>query len=476
MVTAVLGFGRKRNLDLDTIGDFGIDVVRGDSSIRQDDESDSTLARGRAYVAGCPRRVRAYIAVACGLTLGLPAGGCAFGPVALEKTHWRYNEAIQRVNEEQLLRNIVRMRYNEPPSELNVSSIAAQYELDGAAEARPFFLSPNPSNSNVIFKTFTSILPDVSISGANRPTITLVPANTGDAVQRFLTPITPETLVFLFQTSWPVSTVTRLWVERINGVPNAASASGPPPHEMPDFARFRRIAEILQSVRYQKFGTIHPEEDFVEIGGPLPAESVNALAMVEAAKNGLEYRLSDDGKSWSLIRKQRRLVIEVTPAARRHPEMIELETLLNLKPGLARYDIDVAQGILPDPLLFPSAPRTDLAISTRSNEQVFFFLANGVEVPPEHLATQVASTPIGPDGTPFDSRAVTDDLFTVHACTGHKPPKNAYVAVKHRGYWYYIDDRDQTSKATLALVLQVSRLDFARQQPAAPFLTLPVGR
>ena len=34
---------------------------------------------------------------------------------------------------------------------------------------------PNPSNSNIVFRTFTSILPDLSASGANRPTITLVP-------------------------------------------------------------------------------------------------------------------------------------------------------------------------------------------------------------------------------------------------------------------------------------------------------------
>jgi hypothetical protein len=99
-----------------------------------------------------------------------------------------------------------------------------------------------------------------------------------------------------------------------------------------------------------------------------------------------------------------------------------------------------------------------------------------VEVPPEHLAEGVAIAPVGPDGVLFDNRAVTDGLFTVHACAGHKPPRTAYVAVKHRGYWFYVDDRDQASKATLSLVLGVSRLDFARQQPAAPFLTLPVGR
>jgi hypothetical protein len=403
-------------------------------------------------------------------------GGCAFGPIVLEKTHGRYNEAVRRVDEEQLLRNIVRMRYSETPLELNVSSIAAQYELDGTAEARPFFVAPNPSNSNIVFRTFTKILPDVSVSGSNRPTITLVPGDTGEAVQRYLTPISTDTLVFLFQTSWPVSTVMRLWVERLNGVPNAASASGPPRCDVPDFERFRRVAELLQAVRAEKLATVHPEEHLMEVGGPLPASSVNASALVEAAKSGLEYRPREDGSSWSLVRKERRLVVEVVPAAIDHLDLNELAMLLNLQPGLQRYEVVVAPGILPDPLLFPGPPRTDLEFSTRSTAQVWYFLANGVEVPPEHLAAGVAIGAVGPDGAPFDSRAVTEGLFSVHACAGHKPPKTAYVAVRHRGYWYYIDDRDQASKATLALVLGISRLDFARLQPAAPFLTLPIGR
>jgi hypothetical protein len=55
-------------------------------------------------------------------------------------------------------------------------------------------------------------------------------------------------------------------------------------------------------------------------------------------------------------------------------------------------------------------------------------------------------------------------------------PKCAFVAVRYRDYWYYIDDRDQTSKSTFALVTQLNRLDFGRDAPGAPFLTLPVGR
>jgi hypothetical protein len=75
-----------------------------------------------------------------GFGVALPTGGCSFGPKVLELSHGRYNEAVRRVYEEQLLRNLVHMRYNEPPLDLNVSSIAAQYELDGGVEARPLVL------------------------------------------------------------------------------------------------------------------------------------------------------------------------------------------------------------------------------------------------------------------------------------------------------------------------------------------------
>ena len=198
----------------------------------------------------------------------LQGGGCAFGPKVLERSHGRYNEAVRRVDEEQLLRNLVHIRYNETPVHLNVTSIAAQYELTGGAEARPFFLAPNPAGST--YRSFTSVLPDLTISGASRPTLTLIPSDNGDAVRRFLTPISADTMVFLTQTSWPVTIVLRLWVERLNGVPNAPTASGPQRDLVPDFERFRRATELIQSVQDQGLGVVRPEEQTVEVGDLIP--------------------------------------------------------------------------------------------------------------------------------------------------------------------------------------------------------------
>jgi hypothetical protein len=116
-------------------------------------------------------------------------------------------------------------------------------------------------------------------------------------------------------------------------------------------------------------------------------------------------------------------------------------------------------------------------VVTRSTAQVLYYLANGVEVPPEHYCAGLVHPAVDTTGRALDGRELTRGLLEVHASAGHKPPPTAGVAVKYRGYWYYLDDRDQASKATFSLILEIGRLDFARQSLGrGPVLTLPAGR
>src|SRR5271166_6385911 len=304
--------------------------------------------------------IRRIVLVLCEVVLAGSFSGCAFGPRVLEKTHGRYQESIRQVDEEQLLRNLVHLRYSEVPIDLTVSSIATQYELAGAAEARPFFIAPNPSNSNIVFRTFTSILPDLSVSGANRPTITLVPGDTGETIQRFLTPVPTETLVFLSETSWPVAAILRLWVERLNGVPNAVTASGPARGVISDYQRFRRLANLFQYVQDHEMASIRTELRETELSGPVPAGTVTAATVVDAAKAGMEYRPREDGQTWALVRKESKLMIRVNPSALESPELEEMTRLLNLRPNQLYYDdVVVAPGTVPDPLLYPRPPSAE---------------------------------------------------------------------------------------------------------------------
>ena len=55
-------------------------------------------------------------------------------------------------------------------------------------------------------------------------------------------------------------------------------------------------------------------------------------------------------------------------------------------------------------------------------------------------------------------------------------PRDAYVAVQHRGWWFYIADGDQSSKATFSFVNILFSLQAESGKGRSPLLTLPVGR
>jgi hypothetical protein len=401
------------------------------------------------------------------------AGGCAFGPRALEKSHARYNEAFRQVDSEELLLNIVRLRYGDVPAEVEVSAIAAQYELAADTEARPFFSTEATGD---LFRSFTSVLPFASVRGANRPTISLTPIHSAETIARYLRPITLEGVIFFAETSWPIATIFRLWLEGMNGVPNAPSASGPTRGFAPEYAEFRRACELLQSLQDRGELTFRKVEEEVP-GDPIPADRVTGEALVEAQKAGLEYRRTPDGNAWQLARKLRKLYLDLSPRALTSPEYHELVGLLNLRPGLTRYEVTQSTvGFIEQK---PGAgPSNKLVLVTRSMIQVAFYASHGVEVPAEHLGT-VAKATSGPDGRPFDWARVTGELFTVKSCSGKKPPPCATVAVRHRGYWFYIDDTDHATKSAFMLLRPSRRLEFGPgggDRRGTPVLTLPVGR
>src|SRR3981189_1458967 len=56
--------------------------------------------------------------------------GCA-GPKAVRYTRMRYNEVIRDTNDEQLLINIVRLRYADSPVIIDLPNITSQFEMSG---------------------------------------------------------------------------------------------------------------------------------------------------------------------------------------------------------------------------------------------------------------------------------------------------------------------------------------------------------
>jgi hypothetical protein len=74
---------------------------------------------------------------------------------------------------------------------------------------------------------------------------------------------------------------------------------------------------------------------------------------------------------------------------------------------------------------------------------------------------------------PFDWGELLDGFFSVYY--SQQRPRNAAVAVRFRGLWFYIARDDESSLSTFALLNQLASLTSGERRGAAPVLTLPVG-
>ncbi len=407
------------------------------------------------------------------LLLLLPAAGaagCAVGPHTLESNRLRYNEAVKVTTEEQLLLNIVRLRYVDSPSSLSVTTIADQVELQAGLRAMPFFTSAGAGN----FGTYRgAVLPQAELTGASRPTLSYTPLDDQEFTRRLFTPISLEGTAYLVKTTWPISTVFRLYLENLNWVSNAETGSGPTPREPPEYAEFLAGIAALQRMQDRKLAVLYTQEQDDKATDAVPAGDQTPTAAVEAVKAGFEYRKDKDG-GWAVVKKKLQPMLRVGPGAATDPDFAAFCKIFKLNPAKRTFDL-TAEKL--DPFLekAPAAGLEGIDVETRSLLQVLFFVGHGVDVPPCHAASGVAPQTRTPDGAVFDWDNVLGGLFKVKYAEGKRPPANAQVAVQYRGYWFYIDAADRDTKATFNLLVELSRLELGAKTGSAPILTLPLG-
>ena len=399
------------------------------------------------------------------------AAGCALGPRSVEQSRLRYNEAVKTTAEQQLLLNIVRLRYTDNPSSLAVTAIADQQEVAAGLKAIPFFAADAGGMSFGGYRG--SILPQAELTRATRPTLSYTPQDDNEFTRRLFTPISLEGTAYLAKTTWPISTVFRLYLENLNWVSNAETASGPTPRSPPEFADFLAGITALQRLQDRKLVTLYSEEREQPLTDGVPAGDQTPAAAVEAAKAGFEYR-KDAAGAWAVVRKQTRPVLRVGAVPADDPDFAAFCRAFKLDPTKRTFPL-TAENLDPYLAGAPAGGLDRLDLETRSLLQVLFFVAHGVEVPPPHAASGAAPQTFGPDGVGFDWGGVLAGLFKVCWAEGKRPPPAAAVAVFYRGYWFYIDDRDRDTKATFALLTELSHLELGTKAGTAPILTLPLG-
>jgi hypothetical protein len=163
------------------------------------------------------------------------------------------------------------------------------------------------------------------------------------------------------------------------------------------------------------------------------------------------------------------IVLVLRPTAWDTPEANRLAHLLNINPGEAHYEV-VYRSIRAEG---KDLKRT-IMLETRSLLCVLFFLSQNVKVPKEDVSKGVVRITLTENAVPFDWSKVLQNSFIVESTPN--PPPSPAVAVRYRGSWFYIEDSDIESKATLMLVSQLFALQSGQGKAITPILTLPVGK
>ena len=100
--------------------------------------------------------------------------------------------------------------------------------------------------------------------------------------------------------------------------------------------------------------------------------------------------------------------------------------------------------------------------------QVLVDFASHVDVP----AADVADGSVFVPPRSAEQERMFPRLLHVHCCD--EVPPRAFVSVRYRDQWFWIDDRDARSKAALNFLLMLFSLtETATTPPAVPIVTIP---
>lgn len=342
-------------------------------------------------------------------SVGLAAillGGCQttkVGPNALRSSQSAYSQAIAANLDEQLLQNIVRLRYRDNPIFLDVGDISQTNKLGGNLDIEKIPLNHLSNTTGAFAPKFNG---DVSA------TVKYGQLKGKEFVQKLLTPIQSGIVWSMVESGWRPERVLNLCVERVNNLYNAQTAGGPTPHFAPAYKNYYRWTELFTRLyrgHVINFGE-KPETNFSDLcmhikEDPVFAKEISEFkSLADLSKDGHWFKLKDN---------------------------------------------------------FVDMSSTKLTIRCRTLLSMFFFLSQGVNVPQSDKDNNLVTTTKNIDGSVFDWSEISNRLLNVHFSESKAYPKDAYVACRYRGKWFYVKDNDSESKSTFLLMSQIFTLQSA---------------
>ena len=167
--------------------------------------------------------------------------GCvSIGPQTVSRDRFDYTAAISDSWKNQMLFNLVKIRYGDAPVFLDVSSVISQYQVAGQVNVGAT-LNTKPWTTSGILGTTENYV--------DRPTITYTPILGDKFARSLMAPIPPSAILSLIQTGYPVDVVFRLLVHEINGIRNRFGGEARARSADPEFY------SLIEKMRKEKIRT-----------------------------------------------------------------------------------------------------------------------------------------------------------------------------------------------------------------------------
>jgi len=149
----------------------------------------------------------------------LPLAACtSIGPTTIPRDRFDYSAALAESWKNQMLLNLVKMRYLDLPIYLEVGQVVSGYTLEtGASVGGQIGNSAAGTNFLELGTTGRYI---------DRPTITYMPLTGAKYLEGFLTPIEMTKVLALIQAGFDAGFILELSVESLNGLRNQSVSMG----------------------------------------------------------------------------------------------------------------------------------------------------------------------------------------------------------------------------------------------------------
>ncbi len=302
----------------------------------------------------------------------------SIGVKTVPRDQFHYSEALREAWKEQMLLNLVGLRYAEAPMFLKVTSVINSYSFEGTAAAA----SPGYDQQSVVN-------PPLQIGGryTDRPTITYLPLSGAEFTRSVLTPIPPHSIMSLVQAGWRVDHLFRLTVRAVNGVSHetTGNASG-------DGEQFYELVSLLTEIQQS---------------------------------GGLSFRVEERGQGHVAIVR-----IDADEAGPQRHHRQRISEILGLDPSATEYRLVFGR---------QAEARDEIAMLSRSILEMLAGLSLWIDVPPEHLSS--GRVPPRPS-TEAMGKYGFKPMIAVHSSTDRPGDAFVTVRYGRTWYWIDLDDFD----------------------------------